>query len=136
PAQAVTAAKEPVVTVPPKERSKSSEGPRLFNRELSWLQFNLRVLGEALDTRTPLLERVRFLSIFHSNLDEFFMIRVSGLRAQMAEAALERSADGLTAAEQLAAVRNALLPTLERSTALWRDELLGELKRAGIRILS
>jgi len=135
PLPVLTVAKEPVVTVPPKEKPKGADEPRLFNRELSWLEFNLRVLGEALDPRAPLLERVRFLSIFYSNLDEFFMIRVSGLRTQMAEAATERSADGLTPADQLAAIRNALVPTLERSIGLWRDELLGKLKESGIRIL-
>src|SRR3954468_11555519 len=83
------------------EKAKPLELRRLLNRELSWLQFNGRVLAEALDERTPLLERVRFLSIFNSNLDEFFMIRVSGLRTQMAGAAAERSADGLTPSEQL-----------------------------------
>jgi polyphosphate kinase len=93
------------------EKAKPLEVRRLLNRELSWLQFNRRVLAEALDERTPLLERVRFLSIFNSNLDEFFMIRVSGLRTQMASAATERSTDGLTASEQLAAIRSDLLPT-------------------------
>ncbi len=116
--------------VPPLE-----PGARYFNRELSWLSFNRRVLSEALDERLPLLERVRFLSIFHSNLDEFFMIRVSGLRTQMAAAAMERSADGLTPSEQLAAVRRDLLPTLEQSTSLWCDDLSTKLREAGIRIL-
>jgi polyphosphate kinase len=111
------------------------ELPRYLNRELSWLRFNLRVLAEALDERTPLLERVRFLSIFYSNLDEFFMIRVSGLRTQMTEAVAERSTDGLTPGEQLAAIRSDLLPTLDQSTALWRGELSSKLREAGIRIL-
>jgi polyphosphate kinase len=125
------------VSAPGKSKMKTVDDPtRYLNRELSWLRFNLRVLAEALDARTPLLERVRFLSIFYSNLDEFFMIRVSGLRTQMTEAATERSADGLTPAEQLAAIRNDLLPTLEQSSTLWRGELSARLKEAKIFILS
>jgi polyphosphate kinase len=116
-------------------RQVPEASPGLINPELSWLQFNLRVLAEALDLLTPLLERVRFLSIFYSNLDEFFMIRVSGLRTQMAEGAVERSADGLTPSEQLAAIRDALLPTLEQATALWCDDLSPKLCAAGVRIL-
>jgi polyphosphate kinase len=124
-----------VLTVSKDKMTPVEELPRYLNRELSWLRFNLRVLAEALDERTPLLERVRFLSIFYSNLDEFFMIRVSGLRTQMTEAAAERSTDGLTPGEQLAAIRSDLLPTLEQSTALWRGELSAKLREAGIRIL-
>ena len=75
-----------------------------FNREISWLAFNRRVLEEALDPSWPLLERVKFLAIFHSNLDEFFMIRVSGL-TNSSRPATERSADGLSAPEQLRIVR-------------------------------
>jgi polyphosphate kinase len=108
---------------------------RFINRELSWLLFNRRVLAEALDERLPLLERVRFLSIFGGNLDEFFMIRVSGLRTQMATAATERSPDGRTPAEQLAAIRRDLLPVLDRCTKCWCDDLLVKLAEAGIRIL-
>jgi polyphosphate kinase len=108
---------------------------RFINRELSWLLFNRRVLAEALDERLPLLERVRFLSIFGGNLDEFFMIRVSGLRTQMATAATERSPDGRTPAEQLAAIRRDLLPVLDRCTKCWSDDLLVKLAEAGIRIL-
>ena len=121
----------------PKERNRPADEPpsRFINRELSWLGFNRRVLAEALDERLPLLERVRFLSIFHTNLDEFFMIRVSGLRTQMAAAATERSADGRTPSEQLAAIRRDLLPTLETSTSLWSGELSAKLQEAGVRIL-
>jgi polyphosphate kinase len=121
-----------------KEKIKLSDDPssRFINRELSWLHFNRRVLAEALDEHLPLLERVRFLSIFHSNLDEFFMIRVSGLRTQMAAAATERSIDGRTPSEQLAAIRRDLLPTLEQSTSLWSGELSTKIREAGVRILS
>jgi polyphosphate kinase len=112
-----------------------ARGSRFINRELSWLKFNRRVLAEALDERLPLLERVRFLSIFGGNLDEFFMIRVSGLRAQMAATTSERSSDGMTPAEQLAAIRRDLLPTLDRCTSSWRDDLLVRLGEQGIKIL-
>ena len=107
-----------------------------LNRELSWLAFNERVLEEALDATNPLLERVKFLSIFSSNLDEFFMIRVSGLRHQLELGAVEAPPDGMSPREQLDAIRDRLLPSLEASTACLRDELLPELREKGIRVLS
>src|SRR5689334_24198769 len=75
-----------------------------LNRELSWLEFNRRVLHEALDQRTPLLERLKFLAIFSSNLDEFFQVRVAGLKQQVAAGIVERTADGMTPEDQLAAI--------------------------------
>jgi polyphosphate kinase len=107
-----------------------------LNRELSWLKFNERVLEEALDAANPLLERVNFLSIFFSNLDEFFMIRVSGLRRQMAAGVLEAPPDGMSPAEQLAAIHEQLLPSLEASIDCWVEDLEPKLSAAGIRVLT
>ena len=106
-----------------------------INRELSWLQFNWRVLEEALDERHPLLERVKFVSIFASNLDEFFMIRISGLRRQLAAEVLETPPDGMTPAEQLAAIRGGLRPQLTRHSDCWHKDLLPKLHKAGIKVL-
>jgi polyphosphate kinase len=85
--------------------SESAAPPNLYiNRELSWLAFNARVLNEALDERTPLLERVRFLSIVGTNLDEFYMVRVAGLRRQVAAGVLQAPPDGMLPQEQLDAI--------------------------------
>ncbi|MCX7851466.1 MAG: polyphosphate kinase 1 [Caldilineales bacterium] len=105
------------------------------NRELSWLQFNWRVLEEALDESHPLLERVKFLAIFSNNLDEFFMIRVSGLREQLAGAPFETPPDGMSPAEQLAAIRRELEPMLERHMRCWKEDLLPKLRLHGIHVL-
>jgi polyphosphate kinase len=110
--------------------------PKLFiNRELSFILFNKRVLEEALDTRHPLLERVKFLSIFSSNLDEFFMIRVSGLRRQFAADVVKTPPDGMTPSEQLMAIRQELLPLLRTHADCWHDDLLPKLHEAGIHVL-
>ncbi len=124
-------------TVRPAAKKIDLEDPKLYiNRELSWLQFNWRVLEEAMDGSNPLLERVKFLSIFAVNLDEFFMIRVSGLRRQHEESgAKEISPDGMKPAEQLAEIRQQLLPQLGLQTECWRSDLLPKLRKAGIRVL-
>lgn len=111
--------------------------PGLFiNRELSWLRFNWRVLEEALDEGYPLLERVKFLSIFANNLDEFFMIRVSGLRRLVTAGIQELTVDGMTPAEQLVEIRKILLQYRERQAECWTKDLLPKLHEAGVHILT
>ncbi|HET9532909.1 MAG TPA: polyphosphate kinase 1 [Blastocatellia bacterium] len=104
----------------------------LFNREVSWLEFNRRVLEEAMDRSHPLLERLKFLAIFSTNLDEFFMIRVSGLKEQIDEGITDVSPDGLTAAAQLKQVNERLRPILAEHMRCLRDDLLPELGAQGI----
>ena len=106
-----------------------------LNRELSWLEFNKRVLEEALDSKLPLLERLKFLSIFSTNLDEFFMIRVSGLQEQLESKADSLSADGLTPAAQLGLVSERLRPLLENQTRCLLEEILPGLEKYGVRIV-
>ena len=105
-----------------------------INRELSWLQFNWRVLKEALDTANLLLERVKFLSIFASNLDEFFMIRVSGLRRQVTDGVLAAPPDGMSPSEQLTAIREILVDHLTRQAACWDEDLKPKLYEAGVQV--
>jgi len=124
---------------PPPKRRRSpnlNHSTYYFNREISWLQFNERVLAEALTDSNPLLERVKFLSIFSSNLDEFFMIRVSGLRRQLEAGALHAPPDGLSPAQQLTAIRDRLDPALTLAVGCWKDDLRSKLSEAGIQVLA
>src|SRR3954463_12514209 len=99
-----------------------------INRELSWLAFNGRVLQQAVDERTPLLDRVKFLAIFSSNLDEFYMVRVAGLRRQLAAGVTQQSFDGLTPQQQLEAIDRKVAGLVERQQACLADllDLLGQ----------
>ncbi len=111
-------------------------GPAHFiNRELSWLEFNHRVLEEALNPQTPLLERVKFFCIVSSNLDEFFEVRVAGIKQQIESEVVERTMDGLTASETFRAVVNRVRRMVAQQYACWREELAPALARNNIRLL-
>jgi polyphosphate kinase len=109
--------------------------PELYvNRELSWLAFNERVLDQARDRSWPVLERLKFLAIFGSNLDEFFMIRVSGLHEQLQSQLPTSSSDGLTAVEQLTRIRAQVLRLTQAAVTLWLTDLSPELAKNEIRV--
>jgi polyphosphate kinase len=113
----------------------SLEDPALyFSRELSWLEFNDRVLEEACDENNPLLERLKFVAIFSTNLDEYFMIRVAALKQQVAAEVRKRANDGRLPAEQLTAISERLRVSLDRFDELLRDDLFPALDRAGIMV--
>ena len=118
------------VAAPPPSPMQPGEA-RYFNRELSWLKFNWRVLEEAANPKHPLLERLRFLSISGGNLDEFFMVRVAGLRGQQVQKVEEPSIDGLTPTQQLAAIEEDADALMAAQQSLWL-ELKGALGSAGL----
>jgi polyphosphate kinase len=118
---------------PPKSPRHHRHQKQLFiNRELSWLEFNRRVLEEALDERHPLLERLKFLAIFSSNLDEFFMVRVSGLQEAVEAEILDESADGMSPADQLKEISARLRPMLNRQMRCLNEQILPTLAHEGI----
>src|SRR6185503_14448716 len=110
--------------------TKPTVRDRYLNRELSNIDFNARVLSLADDTSTPLLERVKFLAIFASNMDEFFQVRVAGLKQQAAAGIRTRSSDGLTPREQLSAIAAKVVPLAERHARVFADEVMPALNEA------
>jgi polyphosphate kinase len=121
--------------IAPARPAPSLDDPSLyFSRELSWLEFNQRVLEEALDERNPLFERLKFVAIFGTNLDEFFMIRVAAIKQQIEAQVVRRSEDGRTPSEHLAAISERLRTSLDSQMALLNDDLLPALEVGGIRI--
>lgn len=118
-------------------RKKNLKKSELFiNRETSWLEFNRRVLFEALDKRNPLLERVKFLAIFSSNLDEFFMKRVGGLKRQSSAGVTRRTIDGLTPHQQLSLIRQLVIEMVTQQRQCLVEEIFPTLRQQGITILA
>ncbi len=120
---------------PSQKTSAQVQESRYINREISWIRFNRHVLDEASDNRHPLLERVKFLSIFANNLDEFFMIRVSGLQRQVESGVLVAPPDGMSPMEQLAEIHDLLAPLLAAQSGCWECDLVPAMKAEGIEIL-
>jgi len=115
-------------------RPAATPESRYFNRELSWLAFNRRVLEESQNAAHPMLERLRFLSISGSNLDEFFMVRVAGLKGQQLQQIEEISADGLTPSQQLEAIARDADMLMAEQQAQWQH-MRAHLAEAGITVL-
>jgi polyphosphate kinase len=132
--QSTVAASLPLPQDDPQEGPAEELRRRYFNRELSWLAFNQRVLEEACNRAHPLLERLRFLSISGNNLDEFFMVRVAGLRGQQLQGVETRSVDGMTVSQQLAAITREADRLMASQQRVWTD-LKAELEGAGIRVM-
>src|SRR5437773_2801974 len=109
--------------------------PKNFiNRELSWLAFNQRVLEEAQDPTQPLIERVKFLTIFSSNLDEFFEIRVAGIKQQIESETSDLGPDGLSPTDTFSNIQRVVRELVAAQYALWNEEQLPELAKHGIRV--
>lgn len=122
-----------------KSDKKSKKEPEqiayLFNRELSWIAFNKRVLSEGIDSRTPLLERAKFLAIFSTNLDEFFMVRVASIKKKFAEQEDGITDDGLNLETQLQEIRASLVPLVTMQHEFFENTLRPELYKYGVKLL-
>ncbi len=118
-------------------RAEPLDDPALYlNREVSWLKFNDRVLDEAIDENNPLLERLKFLAIYSHNLDEYFMVRVAGIKQQVEAGVFRTSDDGHLPAEQLRAISEHLGPSLQRHMSCLQDQILPALASHGIQIVA
>src|ERR1700682_1366475 len=115
-------------------RKKFSAPENFINRELSWLEFNRRVLEEAQDATQPLIERVKFLTIFSSNLDEFFEIRVAGIKQQIESETSDLGPDALSPTETFNSIRRIAHELVGTQYALWNNELAPMLAKNGIRV--
>lgn len=131
-----TPATDDLSPLEPKTGPVERETPEHYlNRELSWIEFNARVLHEALDNRTPLLERLKFLAIFSNNLDEFFMVRVAAIKQQIAADVSSRTPDGLIPTEQLKRINETLHPLIAQQYRCLNEQLLPELAKYDIHLL-
>src|SRR5437867_10573891 len=117
---------------PPEERLSAPEN--FINRDLSWLEFNRRVLEEAQDPTQPLIERDKFLTIFSSNLDEFFEIRVAGIKQQIESETSDVAADGLSPTETFNQIQRLAHELVATEYELWNKELIPQLAKNGIRV--
>src|SRR6266487_2759711 len=116
------------------EVTRFSDPRNFINRELSWLEFNRRVLEEAQDPTQPLIERVKFLTIFSSNLDEFFEIRVAGIKQQIESETSDLGPDGLSPTDTFNSIQRVVRELVAAQYALWNEELVPQLAKNGIRI--
>lgn len=106
-----------------------------FSRDLSWVEFNLRVLEEAINPNLPLLERVKFISIYFTNLDEFYMIRVSGIKEQIRANIIEQRIDGLTPHEELKFIQDAVIPQVDYLLEYWNNTIVPELEENNVKFI-
>src|SRR5216117_1831932 len=120
--------------VVPTAHERSGDPKNFINRELSWLEFNRRVLEEAQDPTQPLIERVKFLCIFSSNLDEFFEIRVAGIKQQIESETSDVAADGLSPTETFNQIQRLVHELVATEYELWNKELLPQLAKNGVRV--
>src|SRR6266436_9203762 len=120
------------ITAEQTAHERFSDPKNFINRELSWLEFNRRVLEEAQDPTQPLIERVKFLTIFSSNLDEFFEIRVAGIKQQIKSETSDIGPDGLSPTDTFDRIQNTVRALVATQCALWKNELAPELAKNGI----